>query len=83
MVPLRARVHTSPAHLVDEVTLRDLSKEGIIPEHTCDFHAEDWWGSVVMETSYRIHYSRLQARRTNTKTLLLSTWQLSKQYNGR
>ena len=44
MVPLRARVHTSPARLVDEVTLRDLSKEGIIPEHSCYFHAEDWWG---------------------------------------
>ena len=55
MVPLRARVHARPAHLVDEVPFCDLSKEGITPEHTCDFHAEDWRGvSCCMFASYML-----------------------------
>ena len=55
MVPLRTGVHARPAHLVDEVPFCDLSKEGITPEHTCDFHAEDWRGvSCCMFASYML-----------------------------
>ena len=55
MVPLRTGVHARPAHLVDEIPFCDLSKEGITPEHTCDFHAEDWRGvSCCMFASYML-----------------------------